>query len=228
MTERITTEVYRGYRIVLCVDSSPENPRKWGENLGKMICFHGRYNLGDDHNYGSPYDVVMDLTGKEEEDLGRNPNDDLGDGSDYRIVWEPLYLYDHSGITMRTTPFSCPWDSGQVGIIYMTYEEIALQEGLKKSEAAQWRPSKDIIERYEKILVFEVETYDAYIRGDVVGYQVFGPNLEADPVPKSNADDDYWNDDEEGSCWGYYSHEQAIQSAKEFIDGLCDSEGNAE
>jgi len=36
----------------------------------------------------------------------------------------PLYLYDHSGITMNTTGFSCGWDSGQVGYIVMSYEKI--------------------------------------------------------------------------------------------------------
>ena len=35
----------------------------------------------------------------------------------------PLYLYDHSGITMNTTGFSCPWDSGQVGWIYAFKED---------------------------------------------------------------------------------------------------------
>ena len=34
------------------------------------------------------------------------------------MVILPLYLYDHSGITMNTCGFSCPWDSGQVGWIY--------------------------------------------------------------------------------------------------------------
>jgi hypothetical protein len=36
----------------------------------------------------------------------------------------PLYLYDHSGITMRTGPFDCKWDSGQVGWIYYTQESL--------------------------------------------------------------------------------------------------------
>ena len=29
-------------------------------------------------------------------------------------IVQPLYLYDHGGITMNTTGFSCSWDSGQV------------------------------------------------------------------------------------------------------------------
>lgn len=35
-------------RIVQDVDT--ESPREW-DNLGTMICWHSRYNLGDDHNY---------------------------------------------------------------------------------------------------------------------------------------------------------------------------------
>ena len=31
------------------------------------------------------------------------------------VVILPLYLHDHSGLTMNTSGFHCPWDSGQVG-----------------------------------------------------------------------------------------------------------------
>jgi len=31
-------------------DSSPESPRTW-DNLGTMVCFHKRYDLGDDNDY---------------------------------------------------------------------------------------------------------------------------------------------------------------------------------
>lgn len=51
----------------------------------------------------------------------------------------PLYLYDHSGITMNTTGFSCPWDSGQVGWIYASKED-ALKEFGGKSFTASTLP----------------------------------------------------------------------------------------
>ncbi len=34
------------YELEILQDESPESPREW-ENLGTMICFHRRYNLGD-------------------------------------------------------------------------------------------------------------------------------------------------------------------------------------
>jgi len=35
---------------VILRDSDPINPREW-DNVGSMICWHSRYNLGDTHNY---------------------------------------------------------------------------------------------------------------------------------------------------------------------------------
>jgi hypothetical protein len=66
----------------------------------------------------------------------------------------PLYLYDHSGITMNTTGFSCPWDSGQVGVIFMSPQTVA-KEGISDPEG---------------YLKGEVKTYDQYLRGEVFGY----------------------------------------------------------
>lgn len=54
------------------------------------------------------------------------------------LIVLPLHLYDHSGITMSTGGFSCPWDSGQVGYIYVTPK--ALEEEYKGSgmDPAKW------------------------------------------------------------------------------------------
>ena len=46
------------------------------------------------------------------------------------VFYLPLYLYDHSGITMNTGGFSCSWDSGQMGWIYATKEDIQKEYGL--------------------------------------------------------------------------------------------------
>jgi len=74
------------------------------------------------------------------------------------IISLPLYLYDHSGITMNTTGFSCPWDSGQVGYIYVS-----------KADARKERiPFGNI----KPILESEVETYNQYLTGEVYGYEI--------------------------------------------------------
>ena len=36
-----------------------------------------------------------------------------------KVAILPLYLYDHSGLTMSTNDFGDRWDSGCVGFIYM-------------------------------------------------------------------------------------------------------------
>ncbi len=95
-------------------------------------------------------------------------------------VMLPLYLYDHSGITMRTGSFSCPWDSGQVGWIVCDKETVL----------REWCGDRDLA---EKSLQAEVAIYDQYLTGDVYGFIV----EETD-----DPDSDDW--EETDSCWGFY------------------------
>ncbi len=48
-------------RHTLCVhyDEEAQSPREW-DNLGRMICFHSRYALGDRHEYSDPIDFLRD------------------------------------------------------------------------------------------------------------------------------------------------------------------------
>lgn len=96
-----------------------------------------------------------------------------------------LNLYDHSGITMSTSPFSCPWDSGQVGVIYCTYERIRQEYDLNPGEIPG-----ETIKRVIEILEQEVKTYDQYLRGKVYGYEI------------KDADGEHLD-----SCWGFYQNE---------------------
>jgi len=41
-------EDYRDYKIKLIQDDNAMNPRTEWDNLGTMICFRNRYNLGDE------------------------------------------------------------------------------------------------------------------------------------------------------------------------------------
>lgn len=72
-----------------------ENPRAF-DNLGTMVCFPRRYNLGDPHPFSTPEQFLEEITPREAFIL-------------------PLYLYVHSGMAMSTGPFNDPWDSGQMG-----------------------------------------------------------------------------------------------------------------
>ena len=93
------------FTLRIVQDEDPVNPRLDFDNLGKMICFHKRYNLGDEHNIDP-----VDFNGWD--DMAVH----LTKAHDAAVIL-PLFLYDHSGITLQTSPFSCPWDSGQIGFI---------------------------------------------------------------------------------------------------------------
>jgi hypothetical protein len=164
---------HAGLMIRIEQDQDPESPREW-DNLGTMVCFHRRYRLGDKHTYG--LQEAQDTAKKIEKDGG---------------IVLPLYLYDHSGITMRTTSFSCPWDSGQVGIIWIEADKI-------RKEYSVQRISKKLRERVTGYLVSEVGVYDQYLTGDVYGFIVEDENGE-------HLD----------SCWGHFGLDYCKQAAKE-------------
>lgn len=197
---------YKGYTIEIKSDNDPTNPREWS-NLGTMVCFHSRYNLGDDHNYGKSSDAVdeflAELAGVD--DYLNLPQNDQGKGitnyllkkAEEKNLILPLYLYDHSGITMNTTGFSCGWDSGQVGFIYVSLEKVREEYGWKHITK----------KRREKILEYltgEVETYDQFLTGDVYGFKVLDNE-----------------ENELDSCWGFYGDlgvKDAISEGKSHID----------
>ena len=93
-------------------DEYPSNPRTEWDNITTMICFHKRYNLGDKHDFNS-----RDYESWEEmEEAVRNHYEVL--------ALKPLYLYDHSGITISTSPFSCNFDSGKIGFVIVDKDNL--------------------------------------------------------------------------------------------------------
>ena len=163
-------------------DSSPDSPRTW-DNLGTMVCFHKRYNLGDKTDYrSSDYDSWDELKQGIIENEGE-------------VVILPLFLYDHSGITISTTPFSCNWDSGQVGFIFVSKHKIK-KEGIDETKVLDY-------------LKGEVETYDQYLTGDVWGYRIY----EVETCSMGHEHKTLVN-----SCWGFFGEEYAEQEGKSLLE----------
>ena len=163
-------------------DSNGDSPREW-DNLGTMVCFHNRYDLGDKHSYDADdYSGWAEMKKAILEEEGRG------------TVILPLYLYDHSGISMSTGAFSCRWDSGQVGFILANKKSILAEFGGKIV-------TKKLRERVEGILEGEVQTYTNYLEGDVYGFII---------------------EDEEGenidSCYGFYGTDFATNGMLDYID----------
>ena len=161
-----------GNILKIIQDNNPLNPRTEWDNLGTMVCFHNRYSLGDkNHGFDSAnYDSWSVL----EKDIQKNHD---------AVIILPLYLYDHSGITISTKPFSCRWDSGQIGFIFVSKKVLRNVYGKK-------RISKKLIGEVTKYLENEVDTYDDYLTGNVWGFEV------------TNDKDEIIN-----SCWGFFGED---------------------
>lgn len=142
-------------------DDCPSNPLD-NDNLGYMFCWHPRYTLGDEQFRQGDADGAQDMR-EVAEYLVR-------DRKALNLI--PLYLYDHSGITISAgaaiegvptaeqvsaqgkNPFDrAGWDTSMVGFIYATDESIEMTGA----------PREDI----DRQLRNEVEDYAAYLEGNV-------------------------------------------------------------
>jgi hypothetical protein len=227
---KIMSNAVEEYKVGRCdirieIDEAASNPREDFDNVGTMVCWHRRYELGDEQPSEDGGEYLSTLAIKGNKKLARwdelveratdrlersvagwdKVNDSIDrvrarlvqKALDERFVILPLYLYDHSGITMSTSPFSCPWDSGQVGVIYCSLAKAQEEWGTEDSKKRGWDgeasytlkedgSKRTLREATIRYLTGEVKEYDQYLTGDVYGYVV-----EAE-------------DGEEESCWGFF------------------------
>lgn len=174
------------YRLIVRRDEDASSPREYG-CVGAMICWHRNYNLGDKHEHHDAYAFAASLAMELDPTFEVETCDVSMDETDkaWAIIREkcvvlPLYLMDHSGITMSAGKFSCPWDSGQVGWIYVTLEKANQEYG-------------DGVDRegIEKRLKAEVKTYDDFITGKCWKFEL---QIKAS---------DMWNWETDDSCGGF-------------------------
>lgn len=162
---------YKGYKIIIEQDTYIESPRDW-DNLGIFAMAHKRYNFADKGQNFNSWEALEQSTID-------------------AAVKLPVYMYDHSGVTINTTGFSCRWDSGQIGYIYATGDAI-------KKEFGDITP--DILEKVKSILEGEIKTLDQYLTGDVYHYNVKNNGQSVD------------------GCGGFYGYDDCLKEAKNAAD----------
>lgn len=168
-------------RILSIYQDEGYNPREH-ENLGTMICSHKRYDLGDKHDFN-----FDDYRNWDEAEKGIKRKYDAA-------IILPLFLYDHSGITMNTTGFSCPWDSGRVGFIIISKDKLRKEYSVK-------RIGKKLVERVTGYLKSEVETYDMYLTGECYRFEV------------TDLDDNHID-----SCGGFLGSDFSTNGMTDYLD----------
>ena len=168
------SKTYKGHEISIEYDECGESPREW-DNICIIHLAHRKYGFGD-----------VNHSTRESVDEARKEAEQAGD------ICLDLYMYDHSGVTISLSPFSCPWDSGRCGFVQVPRKKMIEEFGKKVF-------TPKLKKRAMKIAKGEVDTLDKFIRGEVYGYVV---------------------DDNGDSCWGYYSIEEAMEEAESIIDWI--------
>ena len=176
-------DIYRQFRdpktgnvLQIVFDYWAQNPRReYDCNVGKFAVRKSCKYADDEAN------LDLEFCSREDDEKALDADKNIA-------AYLPVYVYDHSGVTMNTTGFYCPWDSGQIGYI------VALRDDVKAIQ-----PSWKIITKKRREIILEwlrgeVETYSAYMSGDVYGFQIVELSDPDDPDSGEIAD----------SCWGYY------------------------
>jgi hypothetical protein len=144
-------EEYKGHTIKLLHDEDAyEHPRQ-EDNLGQMICFHDKYNLGDEHDYRQDCYYGWQSMKK-----------DLIKGAATIL---PLYLLDHSVLRISASPFSgeiAQFDSRMIGFIRVMESDADERFG-----KGNWTTDKLL-----DILLEEIKIYNAYLTHGVLSYSI--------------------------------------------------------
>ena len=178
-------------RLRIEYDHHARNPREECAGPTTVVLHaNGRYDFGDTEwssdkiAWALSYHENHLPEGETDEDYEGNLDTYNFDPQQHYVL--PVYMYDHSGITINTTGFSCGWDSGLVGCIYVS----------KVDAAKKWPTATEA--QILTYMVSEVEELDQYLTGEVYGYVI------------ENDEDDHAE-----SCWGYYGQEYCIESGRE-------------
>lgn len=109
------------------------------------------------------------------------------------VEWMPVWMYDHSGQTIRcgeNNPFCDRFDSGQIGLVIISKQTMLSEFKCTEND---WR------ERAREIMTAEVEEYDEFIQGNIFGYFMYEFVGDAD---SDISDWDNW-EEYDPSVWGF-------------------------
>jgi len=172
MTQVVETIKTKNYVAEIITDEDCNNPREWNDNFGTLIAFHSRYNLSDKDNWD--IEELKDHVKRKD------------------VLALPVYMYEHSGIVLSTGAFSCPFDSGQIGYIFVSNEDIIKEYGELD------------IERATKVLEYEVEEYSQYLNGECYGYIIYQKNKDSQ--------------DHLESCFGFIGNDYIEEEVKSILN----------
>jgi hypothetical protein len=163
-------------KIIVTQDRDLGSPRDW-DNIGTIAYKSSTYNLGEE-KISDPIDwlqLKLNLSDSQmrnillKNDLKVYYCNEMKDLLQQRFFKEyialPVYLYDHSGQSISTSPFSCNWDSEPLGYIYCTKQKAIKEYGNKKM-------TSQVREKTLKYMQGEIEIFNQYLQGDAYYFEV--------------------------------------------------------
>lgn len=156
------------YQLTVDTDMYPTDPREDEENLGTMLCFSDYRCYGDCNSNADAEEQAAALCrkyGKSDEEIDEmtiyEEMNFIAEHEDILVL--PLYILDHSGLSMATYRQDT-WDSSYTGFIYVEKDFFLSACPIKDTE--RWK------EYAKKTLLKEVETYSAYLEGSVYAWNI--------------------------------------------------------
>ncbi|MDR1501805.1 MAG: hypothetical protein LBT43_05055 [Prevotella sp.] len=177
----VSTTAYREYTINIHREEYAESPRTFYENLGVIYTAHRNYQPEKDFYEHFGHDEVFD------KEFGIFTKSFLKE-----YIALSVYLYDHSGLSVNTTGFSCRWDTSRFGIIAVPVEKVLKDFNWKRITASRRM-------KIEAYLKEEIGIYNSYLHNEVYGYTITSENTGG----------------EIGCCSGYYGDQEIEYIIKE-------------
>lgn len=135
------------------IDHDPDCEQPYADDEGvRIVVLHRRYK-----------DPSEGKCGRSPDEVRRWAKDNA---RDWYVI--PLWMYDHSGTAYAVgdqNPFSCPWDSGRVGIIALKKDEWGKGRGERNAKRLEY--AKGIAREYTE-----------WANGECYGFSLFDADGE--------------------------------------------------
>jgi hypothetical protein len=154
---KVSEETFKGVKYCISMDSDSESPLEHDE---LFYVVSNSYTRSMNGSKTDPFELAgYELDYEDRDEDIEKIETFMRNNSRYLVL--PLYKFEHSGVAYSTVPFSCRWDSGQMGWLLIDRDEMGWSRWSAKRKA-------QAIKLAESALV----TYSSWCNGDVYRFDI--------------------------------------------------------